>query len=234
MGSLAKTYVRDIHKEWVHVFGTWPIGSQVELGDYGYLEDGIFLRFGNIADKQVAGEIREDENEDVHEYKSADKVSVASHAKGSVAVSGVAQIKASLEVSFSGKHAVFLKAAGGKWNTFKSLDEIGQQILSLHHAKDWDRKLVVVTSLLKACATTVIVSSGSCASVVIEAAASDVEVIDLVDANVGLNIKSESNLGLKVIAEGGMTPLFGLMKVHRLTLWDLGITPIGYFWGPVK
>jgi len=234
MGSMAKTYTNDIHHEWVEVFAAWPIGLEVELGDYGYLEDGIFQRMGNISDKGISGETGENDNDAAIEYKSSDEVSIVLRAKGSADASGLVQAKASLEMSFSGKHAVFFKAAGGKWHTFKSPDEVGQQILSLYHAGDWKREFVVVTNLLKAGATTVLVSSGSSASISIEAKADKIEAIDLVDADVGLQIKSESNLGLKVIAEKGMTPIFGLMKIHRLSVFDLGLITIGYFWGPKK
>jgi len=234
MGSIAKTYVDDIHDEWEEVFATWPAGLELKLGDYGYLEDGIFQRMGNIAEKGISGERRDDNNDTAIEYKSSDEVSVVGHAKGSVNVSGVANAKASLEISFSGKHAVFFKAAGGKWHTFESPEQIGQQILELFHAGKWKREFLVVTNLLKAGATTVVVSNGSSASVSLEAQADDIEAIDLADASVGLRIKSESNLGLKIIAEGGMTPLFGLMKIQRLSLFGLGLITTGYFWGPEK
>lgn len=236
MSSLAENYAETIHDEWEEVYATWPVSQPVTLGDYGELEDGIFRRLGNIEQFDINEPVKTDLNDAVIEYKSSDSVTVNFITKGSVSHSGINLANAGLEMSFEGKNSFFFQAAKGKWDFFKSPFNLGTKIMALYEREDspWQRKWVVVTNLLRAGATSVIASKGSNASVVFEAGDGDIPAIDLTDASINVSVRRESNIGLKVVAAKGMTPLLGLMKIHRKSLLGLGIIGIGSYWGPER
>ncbi len=45
---IPEVYTTSIH-EGLRLYATWPIGTELELGDFGRLENYLFIKEGNIA-----------------------------------------------------------------------------------------------------------------------------------------------------------------------------------------
>jgi hypothetical protein len=78
---------------------------------------------------------------------------------------------------------------------------------------DWNRAWAVVTDLIQAGATTVAISGGQAASLLLEATG-DVPAIDLANASIGLSMKTSTNVGYQIIAAKSLVPLIGLCKIQ--------------------
>ena len=235
--SLAEEYAETIHDEWQEQFANWPVSKPRELGDYGVLENGVFRRYGNVLkDFDIKAIISNDNNDAVIEYHSSESVDVKFLVKGDLSSTGVKLANAGLEISFHDENAFYFKAAKGLWKHFESPAKLGNEIMDIYEKNEnkWKRNWVVITDLLEAKATTVIASKGSKASIVLEAEGGEVPSIDLLNASAKIAVRSENNIGLKVISESGMIPLIGLMKIQRKSLLGLGLIPIGYYWGPER
>ena len=214
MSSLAAEYCTQIKDNFKKFFAAFPPNDPLELGDFGILNSDIPTRLGNIKKFGITFTPR-------HGIAEASLVDFTS--KGSVEVEfsaaveaspGTVPIKAGLEIKFSRENSVFFNAAKCTIDAIEDQVALGEQILKLHEAGSWDKNYVVVTSLMKAASTTIVVSSTSNSSIKFEASTPGVKEIDLADASLKLSIKRFKDVALKIPTSGGLTPLIGLSKIH--------------------
>lgn len=222
MSNIAEIYTDAVHENFKPLYANWDPGTKISLGDFGVLRDQIFTRFGNIGDApfSIQFEKIEDAKPDNKSFSSEESVEVKFNAKGSTTVSGVANAKATLDVSFSNKDAVFFNAAGCIHSMIRSKVTLGKDIMAAYNYGDgeWQREWVIVSDLVTAKATTIAISSNDTASIVFEAKG-DVDKIDLADAGLGLDVRSYSNIGYKVAADEGGVLLLGLCQIQSTFLW---------------
>ena len=128
-------------------------------------------------------------------------------------IPAAAKGKAALEISFKAENAVLFNAAGVRYDSVSDHGALGRRILELYEDGRWDPRHSVITELARAGSTTVIISSGTSASILLLAEA-DVPSIDLADASAKFSPSLERDIGYKAIAEDGMIPLFGLARVR--------------------
>jgi hypothetical protein len=228
MSSIAEIYTETVYDNLKPLYANWEPGRPIELGDFGVMRDRTFIYLGNIRDLGIKISERSDPASDNKFFASEGTTEVKFHAKGSVPVGGVVNVKAALEVSFSSKEAVFFNAAGCNYTMITDKVSLGRAVMDRYKENKWEREWAVVTDLVKAGATTVAVSGGSTASIVFEATG-DVERINLADASVGLTIKTANNIGYQVVAENGLSPLFGLCQIQSAFLWwDKKFKPLSF------
>lgn len=218
---MAEIYTNNLHKHFKVLFANFPPGTPLRLGDYGEMNGKIFVRRGNIADDfGVSFEVREDQAKDDYEYKSGNSIQVAFNAKGSGTVGGVVNVKAGLNINFAKENSIFFYAADCGYNSIKNQVALGRDIMKLFTEKKWNQNHVLITNLLSAGATTIIISGSKSASIALEAKSDQIEVIELADASIGLSLKSEKNVAFKQITKEGLQPLIGLMKVQSKGLFN--------------
>ncbi len=219
MSSIVKIYTDEVYDNLKPLYAQWEPGKPVQLGDFGILRDRTFIQLGNIQqDLGLTFTKRSDNTKDHKFFASQGSVDLKFNAKGSVPVSGLLSANASLEIAFSNKKAVFFSAADCEYVMIEDKVGLGKQIMTQYEKRKWEREWVVVSDLIKAGATTIAVSGGQSASIVLEAGG-DVERISLADASLGLTVKTASNIAYQVIAEKGLIPLLGLCKIQSSFLW---------------
>lgn len=215
MKGLSHFYVESLRIGLNPYFANWLPNEPLAVGDYGYLKGCMFNRKNNLI-HELGKPIQS-----IHKmskfnifYFSSKGVSFNPFAKGSVdtLASGSIPVKAHLDISFSKKGGVYFNAANCKITEVKDIESLGKTILKRFECEEWDHKLVVVTSIVKADSTTALVSSSNKASIVLEADAS-VSEIDLADASIKLKIRSCKDIGLSYVTEAGCVPIFTLAKI---------------------
>lgn len=214
MARIEALYTRAIQKNFRPLFANWEPGRDLKLGDYGVLSGKSLIYVGNVADLGVTFTQRVDPTKDQKSFTSEGSVDITTHAKGEVNAAGVKLAQASVDIAFSAKHAVYFNAAECSYCMIENKAKLGDQIVELFKAGKWQRKWVIVTDLVRAGATTVVISGSSSASISL-GAQGDVPHINLANADLELSPKHESNIGYKVISESGMVPLIGLGKIQR-------------------
>ena len=214
---LADRYTDEIRTQ-LKRFANWEPGAPLALGDYGELRGSRFHRLGNVAALGVEFDVLEDPTSKHVSYASKGAVDFSSEIGADADVPTVAKGKATLEISFKAENAILFNAAGVRYDSMADHGTLGRQLLGLYAAGTWDPRHSVITELSRAGSTTVIISSGSSASILLVAEA-DAPTLDLADASVRFAPTLERNIGYKTIAEEGMIPLFGLSRVRPNTLF---------------
>ena len=222
MSSLADDYCNQLKQQFKVEFAAFPPNQPVTLGDFGTLDDHVFVRLGNITNvfgveftpeefpKQPAN----------FTFASENATDVEIHSKGDVTPSGVA-VKAGIDIGFSSKHSVFFNAAGCIPAQIQDQIKLGNDIMGLFKVGQWHKDFVVITNLFKGGSTTAVVSASSSSSISLDADAS-VPTIDVTDASLKLTIRRSKALALTVVTQGSLTPLFGLSGIQGIFNPDFG------------
>ena len=206
--GLAEEYARDIHEN-LRLYANWPWGEPAALGDYGFVNNDMLIRAGNLSDLGVAFTVRPDSTGDQVEYRSKDAIDITFTAKGKAASGEIASAK--VAIGFKQQSAVFLNLADCTMESIANIAGLTPVFEQLVREKRWNPNYRFISRITRAGSSTIAISSGSKGSLVLQADAK-VKQINLADASMKLGVSSESNVGLKVICRGGLTPLLGLAQ----------------------
>ena len=204
---IVDTYTTAVHQNLRPYFANWEPGRPVRLGDYGPVAGYSIQILGNISDRGVGFDRREDSRTDHKVFSSEGKADLRAHARGQ------SSANATLEINFSDADAVFFNAAECKHSLVADKPALGREIMRRYRDGGWNRSWAIVTDAISAGATTVAVSGAKGSSLVLEADG-DVELIDLAKISGSLNLRSQSNVGFHLVAQNGLTPLIGLCMIQ--------------------
>lgn len=218
MSTIVEIYTEAVRQNLRPLFANWEPGKPVELGDYGTLVDDFLITVGNIRDLGITFGVSTDTTTDRKSFSSGGFTEIKLTAKGAANVSGTINAKATLEINFGSKEAVFFNAAECKFSMIRDKAAIAREVMRRYNADKWERDWAVVTDIVEAGATTIVISGADNASVIFEASG-DVQKIDLANASIGLNITNQKNVGYVIDAQNGLTPLIGLSKIQSTFLW---------------
>ena len=213
MSSLASDYCDQLKKNFKVLYAAFPPNEPLKLGDYGVLNDTVFVRIGNVSDFNIdIGTPREfPEHKSNLDFSSEGSVEIDFRAKADTATP---PIKAGIDISFSSKHSVFFNAAGCVPTSIEDQAALGNAIFALLKADKWQKKFCVATSLMKAENTTTAVSSSSNSKISFDASSDKIANIDLTDASLSLSVTHIKDVSLKVTSTGGLTPLLGFSAIQ--------------------
>jgi hypothetical protein len=217
MSDIPRIYTTALYNNFRPLYANWDPDKPVQLGDYGILRGRMWIYLGNLRDK-VPFKERASPNTSHKMFASKGTTQLTFHAKGSVPVNGGVNAKATLEINFSSEESVFFNAAACTYRMVSDKVALGKTIRQMYSKGEWNRAWAVITDLIDAGATTVAVSGGHSASIVLEATG-DVGTINLADASIGLGIKTSTNVGYQIVAATKLTPLLGLCKIQRAFPW---------------
>lgn len=217
MPSIGSLYAKVMHQHFTPMYANWQPGTPIRLGDFGTISDNIFRREGNVADApfNLTFGRREDPSADHYDFTSSSKTEFIFTAAGSGSGGSVGSVKASVEIKFGSENSVFFNAAGCRLISVEDIRGLGQALLPHLKTGAWKESYVLVTALLESQSTTVVVSSASDASILLEAKADGIKDVDLADAAIKLGLKRQKNVGFKAVTAEGMSPLLGLMQLKR-------------------
>lgn len=206
--GLADRYCENIHKNIEPYYATWLPTVPVKLGDYGKMDGKIFIRQGNIkTDFGVDFTVEADTDSGDFEYKSSGTNAVNANAGGTAGL-----VKALLTITFSNQYDVFFVAASCLADQMNNVPSVVEQLTPQFKAKKM-KGYMVVTQVVKAGTSTIAVSSDKGSQLVIEASSPEIPSVDLKAPQGQFSVKSEQNISFKVVAKGGLIPLFQLEEV---------------------
>jgi len=224
-------YTEAIRDHFKVFYANWPIGEPIKLGDYGIMNGRIFIREGNIIDDyDIQFQSRIDTTQDHYYFKSTDSVKVEFFPKGSYIQPGMPRIKASMKIDFASEESVFFNAAGIKNHSIENLAKLGESILAMFKQKNWSEKRVIVTRLVQADSTTIIISGKSGASITLGAEGEAIPNIDLADASIRMSVRVDDGVAFKIITEDGYFPMIGISGIKPKHWWVPGSEDV---WTPL-
>jgi hypothetical protein len=141
--KLYKSYTKEIHKELDHFAHWMPSDLPVKLGDYGTMEGKRFNYLGNIKEFGKI-KIKRSEPRTVGDMAYSSKEDVDFHTKVQGNGGGA---KGSVDISFKGQNAVFLKLEEVTSAKITNLNTVEDFLVDVYKRKgnDWMLKYVVVT-----------------------------------------------------------------------------------------
>lgn len=214
MTNAYKVYTEAIRDHFKVFYANWPIGEPLKLGDYGTMDGKIFIRDGNIVDDyNISFQPRIDPSKDNYYFKSADSVKVEFFPKGSYIQPGMPRISASMKIDFANEEAVFFNAAGIKNHSIESSAKLSETILSMFKKGEWPKKRFIITRLVQADSTTVVISGKSSASISLDAESVAIPNIDLADASIKLALRVDDGIVFTIITEEGFFPMIGISGI---------------------
>jgi len=115
---------------------------------------------------------------------------------------------AGITCSFSRSGAVVLQLTGCTGLNIGNLINVGQQVLHRQGAGEWPEGHVVVSEVVRAGASTIIISSESGAGIDLAVkGAVGTGLLSLASLNAGLNVKAQRKIGAQFVSAPGLTPL---------------------------
>ena len=218
----SRKYTTELYNQFRY-YAAWLPGTPFRLGDVGILQGKEFIRKTNLSDLGIPFDILEDTTRATISHTSSGSVSIVAKAAGTAPALGstLTQAKAGISVSFTKENSVLVKALGTLNHSIKDQVALGKEILTRYDAKQWDKDFLVITELVVADSSTILISSSSESKIELSAEA-DVSIaqLDLAGTEVKLGTTISKDLSTEIIAEKGLTPLFKLSKIQTPFLQD--------------
>jgi hypothetical protein len=211
--SAADAYTKEVHNQ-LKRYAAWLPTDHVAVGDVGQLQGNIFVPATNLKHFGISVNVVKDPNtRSTYKFMSsgAKEVAVNASARGVPASSGIGSSK--LTIAFSSAHSVYFSLAKCVGQAIDDLVDLGNKILKLVVDRQWQLDYVVVTRVVTAGSATILQAERRGASIELEGDASGLPVADLLKVGASVKVKSQNSVGLSIVAESELTPLFSLGKV---------------------
>jgi hypothetical protein len=215
-GMLHKTYTVELHSA-LGYLATWLPTSELQLGDLVAAGDSGLTRVGHVRDHGLSFTPRPGSSRAIYEYASSGAVSIIAKIAGQVVPgSSLADADAGLVVKFSRANAIVFEASGCSCAGIVDLASLGRAIEKRYAAGKWDRNWMLVTELVNANAATIIIAGSQSAQADLKASGTIGKgVIRLSDLDAKLEAKNTVDIGFKIIASTGLTPLYRASGIKR-------------------
>ena len=215
MAQADRIYKRHFRKHFANHEANFPPSRPIEIGAYGVIERGYFKRYGNIKEKfGIAYEILPDESPSYETFKSEGSVGITFGAKGDTGVGGVPLVKAQVCFSFSAEKSLFFSAANVRYLQMKDLATVGEKLIALYKNDLWKKKYVLVSTVLDAGTTLILISGSDQCNVVFEAKSEEIKAIDLSNAGIEIGFKTSSKVSYEILSPGCQLG-FSLTRVYN-------------------
>jgi hypothetical protein len=221
MADTAAQYANEIHRE-LRYLATWGPGTQLDLGDCGPIEKPwLFRRQASLSDFGI--DFKPDDHGeaiDLH-YRSAGGVEFSLKARGETAgLPNVPAGKAALAISFKKENAIVLETKGAVEVAIENLYEVQTKVLQGIRDKTFPRDHAVISSVVTAAGTAVLISKSSKSQLTVSAEADLSGLTDLASADAGLSIAHEREMSTTILGAPGLTPLFRAFRAKRNWPWE--------------
>lgn len=200
-------------------FANWPPNAPREIGDFGRVNGALFEFFGRLdpAETEALGK-RQGPSPAGYDimFKSARKLN--SHLSAEVKAI-VGDGKVLLEFHFSSEEGIVLVAPSIMITEITSMAELGRVLNKRRKEGNWIMEHAVIVQVSVAESATIVLSDQAQAGMQFAIAAGvpvNPHLIARLDA--GTSLVSYHGVGIKIVGEGPLTPLFKLASLQRRVL----------------
>jgi hypothetical protein len=218
MSDISESYAKGVWDRYKY-YANWLPNSKVELGDVGIIVDKKFDRVTTLKNLGVHPnnlQIRPGTSRMRFEASAGAEIT----AGGAVEVPGGSGIpaEASVKVGFSKKGSFLFQAENCIKNELEDLRTLESQIYLLNEKRIWEKEWAVITGLVQAGSTTILVSESDSSEVELKGK-SKLGPANLADIEAGIQFSIKRGNVVNFVAAEGLTPLFTLHKVKQ-SFWD--------------
>lgn len=220
MATAVETYTNEIAREF-RFLATWPLAASMDLGAIGQFRgDHLFEQISALVHFGIAVTTDEspyDSDKLTYASKGGTSFSLgAGAAMPTASTGGVATATATLEVKFSREYGVIFRASDLHSTRVSNEPALARAVLPLVSSHQWERDWYVVTQVLTAASTTVMIANSDSASVEL-AVHGEVTAggLDVLDAKFSPQVTSQHDMHTIMINGSRATPLFRAKRVKR-------------------
>jgi hypothetical protein len=207
--SMNKTYTREL-KDNLNYTATWLPNVKLSLGDVGLLSNYEFIYRTNLKNLGVPFKEGSPGGSATYSFISSEAVTRNLKVAGNAQLPGsvLTEADAGITFSFGKKHAIVFLATDCTIRSISDQEPLKKLILNAYSAGQWDREYVVVTELVAAGSTSVIISEGSEGRYELKAKAGLTPTFEAMNVEGNFSLAHDSQIGFNCLAKSGMTPLF--------------------------
>jgi hypothetical protein len=214
MPNPVSSYVNSILKKFEQ-YATWPPNSRIRLGDIGILEGNRFRYRANIETMGIKFTFHSNPTIDF-DHSSGFNIAPSVHVAGEAKIAEPINGKAKAQASFDSSGAFVLQAAGIRAYEIDDKLKLARDIRELYDRGLWHPDWLVVESTYEAERATIIVSNSEGGKLELSAKGGfPTGIAPLATAQGDLAIIGRSGDFSTYLAEQGLTPMFGLLRVKR-------------------
>ncbi|MEL7532473.1 MAG: hypothetical protein AAFN10_14240 [Bacteroidota bacterium] len=217
-----QNYQKDIFKK-TQLRANWELSKNLNLGDVGYMNDGVFTMQTTLKDLGIDFTVRKGIKQDKLDLSSEQGVNV--HPKfDSSASAEVIEMTAQVifDIEFHKAKSYVFKAAGIRTDMISNIMDVGKAVLKKYQAEDWDDDLVIIAEIKTADSVSVLISNESGTKTQISATGNlDIKDLDIAKADIGMEANSNKKLALEILGKPGTNPLFKVMGLEKSLLSKL-------------
>lgn len=203
------------------LFANWPPNSPREIGDFGRVNGSLFEFYGRLKPEEIeALGSRESPSPASYDIMIKSTRSLNAHLSAE-AKAKVADGKALLQIKFTSEEGVVFAAPSISINEITSMLALGRFLNERRLNGNWDMDHAVVVQVSKAENATILLSNQKGAGIDFEVAANspvNAQLVAKLDA--GASVVDSHGVGIKIIGEGPLTPLFKLAYLKRKIFGD--------------
>lgn len=208
--KLSKQYCKELY-DTLNYHATWFPNEILMLGDIGVIKDQQFEREASLKDWGISYETTTEIAPADYTYVSKGGVSISTKLAGKAPAIGsnFTKAEAGISVSFNTANAIIFQAEDCEIYSVDNREKLGKVIQALIADGKWRSDFVVITTIVRSKSASVFISNeaGARMELAVQAAvkAGNKDIATLKNSS---NLKHESKVGIKIIAESNLTPLF--------------------------
>lgn len=221
--SLYKQYLKEIKKE-LGYNAAWRPNFPIILGDVGTIKKYEYSHRTSLDNEGITFVTREGPTNKEETYKSRGKVSLIEKASGQAPLPGTpfTELDAGVTVKFSKEGATVYHLFGCKLTLIDDIKSLGNEIMTRYKAEKWDKNDVVVTQVISAQKSTILISESRDSEVHVRfkggAKILDIDLVNLANEFERTNYK---HVVTNFVAEEELTPMFKAHGIKR-SWWPPG------------
>jgi hypothetical protein len=211
MGTASR--FNDIMKDELNIFAAWiPVTNTFQLGDYGLISDGVFVKIGNITTDHGVTFQSKPGPESKLDFTSKG-TAMARFAGGTTVTAFPDQpIDAKLTIEFGDENSFLLKAN----LTVMQMQDINAVASKLAELPNWKNKYRVVSAVYNGKQCAMISSKAANSKIELSGKATALKQFELGAVSAELGVSNKKEIGLDLVGEDGVVGL----SLFKLGWWD--------------
>jgi hypothetical protein len=210
-------YVKEIY-DGLKLWATWLPGTPLTIGTVGIFENRVFYPRSHLKSFGIKYNTKADPTTENLSYQSTKGVQMQFKVSGatSKAFQNLSKLDAGVGIDFKDQDGVIFSARDLIHHSIADIDKLSQKLLILFQKNSWPDNYAVITHLISAGSTTVLISGSKDSRVVIRAKANiGNSVVDLANVAGNLRLAYTSGMNIQIVAAHGLTPLFDVIRIKR-------------------
>ena len=211
-------YLRSLYEKSNGYRPTWLPHVPLKIGDIGVIEDGVFVKEGNLEDVNIPFKTEMSSDTTVLDLSSENGISITAKASGKVdpKLASLGTADAGFLVEFKNDNSYIFKLNGTKTTIISNLGKVKDEILERFQNGQWPRKRLVINELVEAKASTILLAGKAGTTVELKAEGSvNAAHLDIADGALNLRLASGSALTAQILGKEGITPLYRVIGITR-------------------